>query len=138
MDVVAMTRELGKLIQTDERYLAFMEAKKKNDEDLELGGLIGKLNLIQMSYQNESAKETPDQAKLDQWDADFRDVYGSIMLNENMRRFEEKKQALDDLMNYLIQILSLCVNGEDPETCEPKPEDDGACTGSCSTCGGCG
>ena len=138
MDVVAMTRELGKLIQTDERYLAFMEAKKKNDEDLELGGLIGKLNLIQMSYQNESAKETPDQAKLDQWDADFRDVYGSIMLNENMRRFEEKKQALDDLMNYLIQILSLCVNGDDPETCEPKPEDDGACTGSCSTCGGCG
>ena len=138
MDVVAMTRELGKLIQTDDSYLAFMEAKKKNDEDLELGGMIGKLNLIQMSYQNESAKENPDQAKLDQWDADFRDVYGSIMLNENMRRFEEKKQELDDMMNYLIQILSLCVNGEDPETCEPKPADDGACTGSCSTCGGCG
>ena len=138
MDVVTKARELGKVIQADERYLAFLEAKKKNDEDLELNGLIGKLNLIQMSYQNESAKEAPDQDKLDQWDADFRDVYGSIMLNENMRRFEEKKQELDDMMNYLIQILSLCVNGEDPETCEPKPEDDGACTGSCSTCGGCG
>ena len=138
MDVVTKARELGKVIQADDRYLAYMEAKKNNDADLELNGLIGKLNLIQMSYQNESEKEVPDQNKLDQWDADFRDVYGSIMLNENMRRFEEKKQELDDLMNYLIQILTLCVNGEDPETCEPKPESDGACTGSCSTCGGCG
>ena len=138
MDVVAMARQLGKAIQSDERYLAFKEAKKNNDADLELNGLIGKLNLIQMSYQNESEKENPDQAKLDQWDADFRDIYGSIMLNENMRRFEEKKQELDDLMNYLIQILSLCVNGEDPETCEPKPEGDGGCSGSCATCGGCG
>lgn len=138
MDVIAKARELGKVIQEDSRYLAFMEAKKKNDEDIELNGMIGKLNLLQMSYQNESAKETPNQEKLDQWDADFRDLYGSIMLNENMRRFEEKKQELDDLMNYLIQILSLCVNGEDPDTCEPQPEDEGACTGSCSTCGGCG
>ncbi len=137
MDVTAMARELGKAIQADERYLAYMEAKKVNDADIELNGLIGKLNLLQMSYQNESEKDAPDQDKLEQWDADFRDVYGQIMLNENMRAFEEKKQAVDDMMNYLIQLLSLCVNGEDPETCEPQPAD-GGCTGSCSTCGGCG
>ena len=138
MDVIEMTRELGKTIQADERYAAYTAARKANDDDMALQGLIGKLNILQMSYQNESAKETPNQEKLDQWDADFRDLYGSIMLNENMRRFEEKKQELDDLMNYLIQILSLCVNGEDPDTCEPQPEENGACTGSCSTCGGCG
>ena len=138
MDVTALARELGKAIQADERYLAYMEAKKANDDDIELNGLIGRLNLIQMSYQNESEKESPDQDKLEQWDADFRDVYGKIMLNENMRAFEEKKQTVDDMMNYLIQILSLCVNGADPDTCEPQPADEGGCTGSCSTCGGCG
>ena len=59
------------------------------------------------------------------------------MLNENMRKFEEAKQNVDDMMNYLIQILSLCVNGEDPATCEPKSEE-GGCSGNCGTCGGCG
>ena len=137
MDVITKVRELGAAIQRDERYLAFAEAKKANDEDAALNELIGKLNLIQMSYQNESEKETVDEKKLEQLDADFRNVYGDIMLNESMKNFEEKKQAVDEMMNYVINILTLCVNGEDPATCEPAPEG-GDCTGNCASCGGCG
>ena len=137
MDIVKLTRELGKAIQLDERYLAFMEAKKANEADTELNALIGKLNLVQMNYQNEYSSEEPDAKKLDSYDAEFKDIYGSIMLNENMKRYEEKKQDVDDMMNYLIQILSLCVNGEDPDTCEPAPAE-GDCTGNCASCGGCG
>ena len=48
-----------------------------------------------------------------------------------------RERWLDDMMNYLIGILSQCVNGADPATCEPVSAD-GECTGSCSTCGGCG
>lgn len=138
MDVIEAARALGKEIQADERYLAFAEAKKANDEDIALQGLIGKLNLLQLSYQNESEKENPDQEKLDKWDADFRNTYTEVMLNETMRAYEEKKQALDDLMSYIVNLLSLCVNGADPATAEPKANDGGGCTGSCSTCGGCG
>lgn len=138
MDVIKCTRELGKAIQQDERYLKFVEAKKANDEDMQLNSLIGKLNLIQLSYQNEASKEAPDEKKLEELDAQFRDIYGEIMLNENMHKFEEAKQGVDDMMNYVIQLLTLCVNGDDPETAEPKPADEAACTGSCSTCGGCG
>ncbi len=137
MDLIKLTRELGAAIQQDERYTAFVDARKANDDDKELNALIGKLNLIQMNYKNESEKEEPDRAKLDSLDEDFRKIYGEIMLNENMRKFEEAKQNVDDMMNYLIQILSLCVNGEDPATCEPKSEE-GGCSGNCGTCGGCG
>ena len=137
MDVVAKARELGAEIQKDERYLEFIAAKKANDEDMKLNELIGKLNLIQMSYQNESEKETRDESKLEGLDAEFRNIYGEIMLNESMKKFEEKKQAVDEMMNYLINILSLCVNGEDPATCEPASAD-GECSGNCSSCGGCG
>lgn len=136
MDVTALTRELGKAIQSDERYLGFMRAKKANDADMELNALIGKLNLIQMNYQNESSKDAPDEKKLEGMDAEFRDVYGSIMLNSNMQNYEEAKQQVDDMMNYLIGILTLCVNGEDPETCEPQDEQS-SCAGDCSSCGGC-
>ncbi|MBQ6419832.1 MAG: YlbF family regulator [Clostridia bacterium] len=138
MDIVELTRQLGAAIQADERYVAYAEAKRKNDEDQALGALIGKLNIIQLSYRNESEKENPDEARLEKWDAEFRNLYTEIMRNEKMLAFQEKKQAVDDMMNYLIQILNLCVNGADPATCEPVPEDGGGCTGSCSTCGGCG
>ena len=137
MDVIKLTRELGAAIQQDEKYLAFVAARKANDDDKELNALIGKLNLVQMNYKNESEKDTPDNAKLESLDEEFRKLYGEIMLNSNMRKFEEAKQNVDDMMNYLIQILSLCVNGEDPATCEPQNEE-GGCTGSCGTCGGCG
>ena len=136
MDVIAITRQLGEAIQQDERYIAFMEAKRANEEDMELNAMIGKLNLVQMAYQNESGKDAPDEKNLEEMDNEFRQLYGDIMLNENMKRYEEKKQTVDDMMNYLIGILSQCVNGADPATCEPVSAE-GECTGSCSTCGGC-
>ena len=137
-EVIRAARALGKAIQADERYKEYYAQRLKNDEDKELNGLLGKLSILQMSYQNESEKEEPDQERLDQWDEDFRRTYGEVMLNANMRAYGEKKQAVDDLMNYIVNLLTLCVNGEDPETAEPKPKEEGACTGSCSTCGGCG
>ncbi|MBR2410524.1 MAG: YlbF family regulator [Clostridia bacterium] len=137
MDVITAVRELGKAIQADERYLEFKKAQAANEGDMELNGLIGKLNLIQLSYQNESAKEEPDNAKLESMDSEFREIYGQIMLNENMRKYEEAKGNVDEMMNYLIGILTLCVNGDDPETCEPAKAEEG-CGGNCASCGGCG
>ena len=138
MDVIEVTRALGKAIQADARYAEYTEAKKANNADTDLQNLIGKLNILQMSYQNEAEKETPDHEKLDQWENEFQNVYGEIMLNPNMRAYEEKKQTMDDLMSYIVNLLTLCVNGEDPDTAEPRANDGGGCTGSCSSCGGCG
>ncbi len=137
MDVISAVRALGAAIQQDERYLAFVKAKEANESDIELNGLIGKLNLIQLSYQNESAKEEPDNSKLESMDAEFREIYGQVMLNENMKNYETAKNDVDSMMNYLIQILTLCVNGEDPASCEPAAAEAG-CSGNCSSCGGCG
>lgn len=138
MDVIAAARALGKEIQADSRYLEFVAAKEANDKDISLQGLMGKLQILQMSYQNESEKEQPDEEKLKKWDEDFRKTYADVMLNPNMRVYEEKKQAVDDLMTYIVNLLSVIVNGGDPETAEPAPAEGEGCTGSCSTCGGCG
>ena len=74
MSVIAKTRELGAVIQQDERYARFLQARQNNEKDDDLNGLIGKLNLIQMSYQNEAAKDEPDQAKMEGYDKEFREV----------------------------------------------------------------
>ena len=136
MDIIKLTRELGAAIQQDERYLAFVAAQKANEEDAELNEIIGKLNLIQMAYQNEMQNDAPDNAKLESYDQDFQKTYGELALNENMMKYEKARAEVDEMMNYIMQILSLCVNGEDPATCEPKTEEHD-CGGNCSSCGGC-
>ena len=135
MTVIEAARELGKAIQADERYLNLKAAKEANDKDDALNALIGKLNLIQMSYQVEAEGEANEE-KMNAYDKEFREVYTEVMANANMRNYEEARQDVDDMMNYVMQLLTMVVNGEDPATCDPAAQT--SCSGSCSTCGGCG
>ena len=137
MSVERLTRELGKEIQRAPSYLRYMEAKKANDADANVQMLMAKLTRLQEEYHAEASKETPDTDKMEACDREFQEVYTEIMTTPTMRVFEEAKQEIDDMMNYTVKLLGLVLQGEDPETAEPQPEF-GGCTGSCSTCGGCG
>ena len=59
------------------------------------------------------------------------------MANENMQKYKAARKAVDDMMNYLTQILAMCVQGEDPATCDPAAAHEHNCSGECSSCGGC-
>ncbi len=134
MELEKLARQLGAAIQQDKVYLDFEAARKANDADEELNALMGKIRLIQLSYQQEAGKEEPDEAKMEGFNKEFQGVYTQIMANKNMQKFEEARQAVDEMMNYLTGILAMCVNGEDPETCDPATHN---CGGECSSCGGC-
>lgn len=134
MELEKLARQLGAAIQQDKVYLDFEAARKANDADEELNGLMGKIRLIQLSYQQEAGKEEPDEAKMEGFNKEFQGVYTQIMANKNMQKFEEARQAVDEMMNYLTGILAMCVNGEDPETCDPTAHN---CGGECSSCSGC-
>ena len=131
MSLEKLTRELGKAIQQDERYLAMQKAIEANEKDTALNELMSKIQLIQVSYQHEASKENPDEGKMKAYDEEFRGVYSEIMMNENMRNYEMARKELDDLMNYLTGILAMCVNGDDPDTCDPTAHQ---CGGDCSGC----
>ncbi len=136
MTVIELTRQLGAAIQQDDRYKAYEEARKANEADTALNELIGKINLVQMNYQNEAAKgEGADEATMENFAKEFEQLYREIMLNGNMVKFEAAKTQVDDMMNEIMGILACCVDGQDPETCTPHQEHN--CDGSCNTCGGC-
>lgn len=138
MELEKLARQLGAAIQQDKVYLDFQEAMKKNEEDTALNELMGKIKLLQMSYQHEASQEKPDEKKLEQYSKEFQGLYEQVITNENMKAYEETRQAVDEMMNYLTGILALCVNGEDPETCDPHAHaHDHECGGECSSCGGC-
>ena len=133
MDVIEITRELGKAIQNDERYIKFAAAKEANDKDEALQTLIGEFNIIRMNLDSALSGEGKDDEKIKECNEQMRSLYGKIMCNETMLKYNEAKAKLDNLMNEVNSIIMQCVDGADPETVEPQTQ----CTGSCSTCGGC-
>ncbi len=136
MDAIALTRQLGAALQQDERYLKLMEAQKVNEEDEALNELIAKLRLVQMNFQHEASKDEKDDARLQQLDTEFGQLYNQVMANPNMQAYEAAAAEIDELMKYITGILQLCLQGEDPETCEPHVHDE-SCGGDCSGCSGC-
>ena len=122
MDIIEKVRELGRMIQSDERYLKMKEAEKAADADNELQELIKEFNLKRLSINTENAKVQKDPEKVKQ------------LNNEHMTAYNEAKQKYDTLTVRVNTILQNCIAGEDPNT----TDFDASCTGSCSTCGGCG
>ena len=119
MDVIKMARELGKVIQADERYKNILEAVKKNEADSELTDLMSKVQLVQTEYQAgvDAGKSAEDLAGLEK---EFGELYAKIMQNENMKNYEVARKAIDDMLSEIMQILALCANGADPDTCDPS------------------
>lgn len=140
MDVIEMTRQLGAAIQQDERYLAFQKAKTEADNDPNVSLMMSQIEAIRTQYQNEASSPAPNQETLQALDQSFQNVYQNLMSNDIMVRANQAGQEIDSLMQYVMQILSLCVNGEDPATCEPPQASECNCEGGdCGSCGGgCG
>lgn len=132
MDIIAQTRELGKMIQQDERYKAYVAARAKNDNDVDLQQLISEFSIKRSDLNNEMIKDDKDAEKLKELDETIKDLYAKIMENECMIEFNKAKSEMDSLLSQINNIITMCANGEDPETCNHV-----SCGGSCSSCAGC-
>ncbi len=134
MDIIEMTRELGKALQADDRYTAYMLAKQANDNDTVLQALISGFENMRLQLNEELAKDDKDTERIKELDEGIKSNYKQIMSNKNMMVFSAAQGSLEALVNNMNQIITMCANGEDPETCQPST----GCSGSCATCGGCG
>lgn len=127
-----MARDLGKLIQEDDRYINYNICKEKADADETLQALIQDFNMYRVQLNTEMSKDDKDGEKLTDLDQKIKDTYSKVMANENMIAFNEAQNLMNAMMNVVTTILTASANGDDPETCSTQ-----SCTGSCSTCGGC-
>lgn len=135
MDIIEKARELGKLLQQEESYIKLHEAQEKADADMELQNLIGDFNIKRMAINNEASKADRDQEKMTQLNTEMREAYSKIMSNENMIAYNEAKDKFDVIANRVLAIVQQSAEGADPETADYTQS---SCSGSCSTCGGCG
>lgn len=135
MDIIKKARELGKLIQQEESYIALQKAQADADADMDLQNLIGDFNMKRMSINNEASKKDKDSDKLALLNSQMREDYSKIMSNKNMIAYNEAKDAFDVIANRVLAIVQQSAEGADPETADYSTS---SCSGSCSTCGGCG
>ena len=133
MGIIEATRNLGVEIQKDERFIRFIKAKLANDNDETLQNQIGEFNTIRMNLDREMNAETQDEAKIRELNEKLREIYTAVMSSKTMLEYNTAKADVDAMLNDINSIIMQCVEGEDPMTVEPHT----ACTGSCSTCGGC-
>lgn len=131
MTVIEAVRNLGRCIQQDDRYKRYIEAKKANDANDELQRKICQFQLERMNYQRESEKKMPDNEKLKKWESELEAQYEDIISTDGMKEFQSAKQKLDAMMNDVDAIISLCLSGEDPDTCHSGNY---GCSGNCAGC----
>ena len=133
MGIIEATRNLGVEIQKDERFIRFIKAKLANDNDETLQNQIGEFNTIRMNLDREMNAETQDEAKIKELNEKLLEIYTAVMSSKTLLEYNTAKADVDAMLNDINSIIMQCVEGEDPMTAEPHT----ACTGSCSTCGGC-
>lgn len=134
MTTIEAARKLGAAMQADEAYIKYAEAIKNNDNNEELQVKISEFNIKRMNLDNEISKDESErnEEKIQTMNTELRAIYDEIMAHPDMVAFNEAKAGMDKLLQDVNSIIMMCAQGADPETCEIS-----ACTGSCSTCGGC-
>lgn len=134
MTTIEAARKLGAALQADEAYVKYAEAIRNNDNNEELQVKISEFNIKRMNLDNEINREEKerDELKIKALNEELRAIYDEIMAHPAMVAFNEAKAGVDKLLQDINTIIMMCAQGADPETCEVS-----ACTGSCSTCGGC-
>ncbi len=133
MDIIDQVRALALELQKDQRYLVLENARQMNDADEELQQQIGEFNLARIDLNNEISKPEKDADRIAELNDKVRKIYGDIMSNESMVAYNEAKNEVDQLMQYINAILVTAVNGGDPMTVE-EPS---SCGGDCAGCSGC-
>ena len=135
MDCIDLFKRAAMALQTDSRYLALDQARKMNDSDEELQDMTGASNHARMDLNNETSKTDRNDARVAELNEKVNTLYSQIMNDEGMIAYNEAKRECEALVSYIDAIINAAMNGGDPMAVQ---EPSASCTGSCSTCGGCG
>lgn len=135
MSLESALRELGKEIQADPRFEALQKAAKVNDADENLQSQMQEMQLITLKYQQEAEKgEEASQERIAELQQEYQDLYTKVMDGENMKNYSAAAAEMEQMAQYISQMIGLFFDGQDPATCEIPASD---CTHDCCICGGC-
>ena len=135
MDIIELSRQLGKAIQEDESYINMRLAEQVSEADEQLQELITDFNLKRLAINSEASKADKDEEKLKAMNKEMRHLYSQVMQNENMVKYNSAKQEFETKLQRVFAIIQNSAEGDDPETTDYLGGM--GCSGNCGSCGGC-
>ena len=135
MDIIELSRQLGKAIQEDESYINMRLAEQISEADEQLQELITDFNLKRLAINSEASKVDKDEEKLKAMNKEMRHLYSQVMQNENMVKYNTAKQEFETKLQRVFAIIQNSAEGDDPETTDYLGGM--GCSGNCGSCGGC-
>lgn len=135
MDIIELTKNLGKQLQEEEVYISYRMAQQNLESDEKLQSKINEFNEKKVKLNQEMCKESFDQELIDKLNSDLRSQYEELMQDEKMITFNEAKQNFDNLLIKINTIINKAAEGEDPFL--EDFEEETRCSGSCFNCTGC-
>lgn len=116
---------LGENIKKTNEYIEYIAAKNNFDDNVSLGNKINEFNLEKMFVKNEMDKEDNNEDKIQKHQNRIRELYNEITNDPVYSDFQNKQDALNQLVNDIINELTSTVTGKVQ------------CSGSCESCSGC-
>ncbi len=137
MDMIEMAREIGRTLQQDERYIRATQDSQLVNESEELKQMLSDFEDLRakLEFEMALAKGQANDAIME-LDEQMNAHYSRIYSHPLMVNYEASRKELEALVNFVMRIITSSANGVDPDSI--AEEEDVNCTGSCSTCGGCG
>ena len=134
MDIILMARELGKALQKDDRWISMRLAQQCTEQDEELQALIKRFDKCRASLNNEMQSSDRDGEKIRQKNDETKALYQEIMSHKRMVEFSSKQEEVNEMLQFINQIISGSAEGLNPDEIQYQEK----CGGGCSGCSGCG
>lgn len=128
-EILKKAIELGKLIAESDEVKAANAAKEKYDSDTTIQAAITEYNAHNKALAEEYKRAEKDEALMSSIKNRIGELYNEIIGNPVYAEYMEAQEGVAQLMSLVNDEINFAVTGERPS--------ESACSGNCSSCGGC-
>ena len=128
-EILEQAKVLGKLIAESEEVKAANAAKEAYESDAEVQAIITEYNVNNKALAEEYKRAEQDEALMTSIKKRIGELYNQIMAHPLYNAYMQSQESVGALMNLVNDEINFEVTGERPSQ--------SACSGNCSSCGGC-
>lgn len=127
-DIIEKARELGKMIAESDEMKAL-----KGAEEMQLADPDAQVLMMEYANTRERLSERAtsgdvSKEEFEKIQTEMEQAFQKLMTNDNIKRYIEANKSFKTLIDQVNAIIAYFVKGE---------EQQGSCSGNCSSCGGC-
>ncbi len=128
-EILKLAKELGKLIAQSDEVKAANAAKEKYENDPSVQRAITEYNTHNKALSEEYKKPEQDEVLMTSIKKRIGELYNEIVNHPVYLEYMSAQEGVGELMNLVNDEINFEVTGERPSQ--------SACSGNCSSCGGC-